>query len=154
MLERTRTIGPAWAVSYFTDQLMTLYSTYFSGGRLNGTPGRDRRVLGGQIGRLTLSLHRVDAECSGSTKLKKNPAPPKTHHEIHNSPATATNSRQRATKHFPHVSPYSPSSIDPGFVEIGFVQLSHSVKTTNVRHALTDTQTDRRTDTQTGILIK
>ena len=62
MLQRTRRIGPAWAVSYFTDQLMTPYSKYFSGGStINGTPGRDRRVLGGQIGRLSLPLHRVDA---------------------------------------------------------------------------------------------
>ena len=52
-------------------------------------------------------------------KRKKNPAPPKTHHEIHSSPATVTNSRRRATKHVSRVSPYSPASIDPGFVEIG-----------------------------------
>ena len=37
-------------------------------------------------------------------------------------------------KHVPCVSPYSPDSIDPGFVEIGLVQLSHSVKKTNVIH--------------------
>ena len=66
---------------------------------------------------------------------------------LHNSsPATATTSRRRATKHVPRVSPYSPASIDPGFVEIGLVQLSQSVKTTNVTHTLTDTQADRRTD--------
>ena len=43
----------AWAVSYFTDHLMT---PYFSGGRaINGTPGGDRwaRVLGGEIGWLS-----------------------------------------------------------------------------------------------------
>ena len=45
-----------------------------------------------------------------------------------------------STKHVPRVSPYSPASIDPGFVEIGFVQLSQSEKTTNVTHTLTDTQ--------------
>ena len=60
----------------------------------------------------------------------------------YNSPATATNSRRRATKHLPRVSPYSLASIDPGFVEIGLVQLPQSVKTTNVTHTLTDTQTD------------
>ena len=65
---------------------------------------------------------------------RKNPAAAKTHHEIHSSPATATTSRRRATKHVPRVSPYSPASIDPGFVEIGLVQLSQSVKTTNVTH--------------------
>ena len=44
---------------------------------------------------------------------------PKTHHEIHSRPATATNSRLRAAKHVPRDSPYShASSIDPGFVEI------------------------------------
>ena len=35
-----------------------------------------------------------------------------------------TTSRRRATKHVQRVSPYSPASIDPGFVEIGLVQLS------------------------------
>ena len=35
-------------------------------------------------------------------------------------------------KHVPRVSPHSPASIDPGFVEISLVQLSQSVKTTNV----------------------
>ena len=34
----------------------------------------------------------------------------------------------------PRVSPYSPPSIDPGFVEIGLIQLSQSEKTTNVTH--------------------
>ena len=53
-------------------------------------------------------------------KTRKNPAPPKTPHEIHSIPATATTSRRRVTKHVPCVSPYSPASIDPGFVEIGF----------------------------------
>ena len=41
-------------------------------------------------------------------------------------------------KHAPRVRPHSPASIDPGFVEIGLVQLSQSVKTTNVTHTLTD----------------
>ena len=68
------------------------------------------------------------------TKKQKNPAVLKTHHEIHSSPATATTSRRLVTKHVPRVSPYSPASIDPGFVEIGLVQLSRSVKTTNVTH--------------------
>ena len=52
-------------------------------------------------------------------KKRKKSAPPKTHHEIHSRPVTATNSRQRATKHVPRGSPYSCASvIDPGFVEI------------------------------------
>ena len=51
-------------------------------------------------------------------------APPKTHDEIHSSPAIATTSRSRATKHVPHVSSFSPASIYPGFVEIGLEQLS------------------------------
>ena len=66
-------------------------------------------------------------------KKTEQSAPPKnTHHEIHSSPATATTPRWRETKHVPRVSPYSPASIDPEFVEIGLVQLSQSVKTTNV----------------------
>ena len=53
---KTRRIGEAWVVSYFTDQLMTPCSKSFSGGStVNGTPGGDRwaRVLGGQIGWLS-----------------------------------------------------------------------------------------------------
>ena len=73
-------------------------------------------------------------------------APPKTHHEIYSKPATATTSRRRATKHVPRVSPYSPASIDSGFEEIGLVQLSLSIKTTNVTHTVTEIQTDRQTD--------
>ena len=72
-----------------------------------------------------------------------NLAVPKTPHEIHSSPATATFSGRHATKHVQRVSPYSLASIDPGCVEIGLVQLSQSVKTTNVTHALTHRQTDR-----------
>ena len=71
-------------------------------------------------------------------KNAKKSAAPKTHHEIHSSPATATTSRRRATKHVLRVSPYSHASIDPGFVEIVLVQLSQSVKTTNVTHTQTD----------------
>ena len=77
----------------------------------------------------------------GEKKTKKS-APPKTHHDIYSNPEAATTSRQRATKHVPRVSPYSPASVDSGFVEIGLVQLSQSVKTTNVTHTLTDRQTD------------
>ena len=72
---------------------------------------------------------------------EKSAPPPKTNHEIHSSPATESNSRRHARKHVTRVSPYSPASIDPGFVEIGLVQLSQSVETTNVTHTLTDTQT-------------
>ena len=64
-------------------------------------------------------------------KKHEKSAPPKTHHEIHSSPVTATTSRRRAMKHVPRVRPHSPASTDPGFVEIGLVQLSQSVKTTN-----------------------
>ena len=109
------------------------------------TCGGDRwaRVLGGQIDRLSLPLHRVDADCSGLTSLKaRNLATPKTHDEIHSSAATATTSRRLETKHVPRVSPYSPASIDPGFIGIGLVQLSQSVKTTNVAHTQIDGQTD------------
>ena len=76
---------------------------------------------------------------AGRVRLKKKtakrheiPQHPINRHEVHCSPATATTSRRRATKHVPCVSPNMPVSIDPGFVEIGLVQLSQSVKTTNV----------------------
>ena len=67
-------MGQAWAVSFFTDQVMT---PYFSGAStLTGTPGGDRwaRVLGGQIGRLSDPLRRVHAGCSetGSTNEFEN----------------------------------------------------------------------------------
>ena len=91
------------------------------------------------------------AGCVRSKKKKKNEKkkkntektarPPKTHHEIHScsSPATASNSRRHARKHVTRVSPYCLASINPGFVKIGLVQLSQSVKTTNVTHTLTYT---------------
>ena len=60
-------------------------------------------------------------------KKEKKSALPKTHHENHSSPATATTSRRLATKRVPRVSPYSSVFIDPGFVEVGLVQLSQSV---------------------------
>ena len=79
-------------------------------------------------------------ETKKNTKIS---APPKTHHDIHSNPATATNSRWRAAKHVPRVSPHSPASIDPGFVEIGLVQLSQSGKTTNITHTHTHIPTDK-----------
>ena len=65
------------------------------------------------------------------------------HYEINSSPTTACNTRRHAMKHVPRVSPYSPDSIDPGFVEIGVVQLLQSVKTTNVTHTHTHIPTDQ-----------
>ena len=99
-------------------------------------------------GGLILAAGRVRSKKKkrGKKNTEKKSAPPKTHHEIHSSPATAPNSRPHASKHVPGVSPYSLASIDPGFVEIGLVQLSQSVKTTNVTH--TDRQADRQTDRQ------
>ena len=79
---------------------------------------------------------------SRQKKITKKSIPPRTHHESHSSPATTTTTRRHVMKHVPHVPPYSPVSIDLGFVEIGLVQLSQSVKTTNVSYTLTDTQTD------------
>ena len=84
------------------------------------------------------------------TKQNKNTekfAPPKTHHEIHSIPATASDSRHHAMKRVPRVSPYSPASIVPGFVENGLVQHSQPVKTKNVF-----TYTDRYTEGQTDRL--
>ena len=73
-------------------------------------------------GGLILAAGRVRSK---KTKRKKKQMPPHLkHNEIHSSPATATTSIRRATKHVPRVSPYSPACIDTGFVEIGLVQLS------------------------------
>ena len=91
-------------------------------------------------GGFTLAAGRVHSKKTKHQKTRTNTnkcAPPKTHHEVHSSPATATTSRRLATKHVPRVSPYSPASIDPGFVNIGHVQLSQSVKTTNIKHTQT-----------------
>ena len=89
-------------------------------------------------------LHACSRPCALEEKNTKNPAAPRTHHEIHSNPATGTTSRRRGMKHVPRVRPHSPASIDPGFVEIGLVQLSQSVKTTNVTHTHAHTHTDRQ----------
>ena len=111
-------------------------------------PGTSREVNEARGG-LILAAGRVRSKKKNTKKNTKESAPPETHHEIHCIPATATTPRRRATKHVPGVSPYSPASIDPVFAEIGLVQLSQSVKTTNVTHTLTDRETDGQTDRQT-----
>ena len=78
-------------------------------------------------GGLILAAGRVRLKGKKIERKHEKSVPPKTHHEIHSSPATVTTSRRRATKHVSRVSPYSPDSIDPGFVEIGLVQLSQSL---------------------------
>ena len=87
-------------------------------------------------GYLAAASYLQQAVCVRRKKKRKQnarkPVAPKIHYEIHNSPATVITSRRRATKRVPRVSPYSHASIDPGFVEIGLVQLSKSVKNTNV----------------------
>ena len=60
----------------------------------------------------------------GKIQNNKKSTPPKTHHDIHSSPATVTTSRRHATRHIPRVSSYTPTSIDPGFVEVGLVHPS------------------------------
>ena len=100
-------------------------------------------------GGLILAAGRVRSNKTKNRKKKKtqkNPAPLKTHHEIHSSPSIATTLKRLAAKHVSRVSPYSPASIDPAFVEIGLVQLSQSEKTTNVPHTLRHRQAGRRTN--------
>ena len=76
-------------------------------------------------GGLILAVSRVRSKKKiEKNKNKLKSTPPKTHHDIRSSPATATISRRSATRHIPRVSPYTPASIDPGFVEITLVQLS------------------------------
>ena len=100
-------------------------------------------------GGLILASGRVRSK---KKKTKKNPeksAQRKTHHEIHNNPATATTSRRRATKHVPHVSPYSHASIDPGFVCGNRPRTALAISKNDECYAyitLADTQPDRRTD--------
>ena len=107
--------------------------------------------IGARLGKAASCLEEqaVCVRRKKNDKKKRNPAAPTTHHEIHSSPATATTSRRRATKNVPRVSQFSPASIDAGFVEIGLVQLSQSVKTTNVAHKqqyTADRQTVRQAD--------
>ena len=69
----------------------------------------------------TVSVASLFRPCLNKNE-KKNPkisGLPKTHHEIHSRPETATNSRRRATKYLARGSSYScASSIDPGFQNI------------------------------------
>ena len=87
-------------------------------------------------GGLIPAAGRVRSKKKQKTKknTEKKSAPPKTHHDIHSSPATATTSRRHVMKQVLRVRPHSPASIDPEFVEISLVQLSKSVKTLNVTH--------------------
>ena len=99
-------------------------------------------------GGLILAVGRMRSKEKKREKKTKKSAPPKnTHHEIHSSQATATTPRWRETKRVSRVSPYSPTAIDPEFVEIDPVQLSQSVKTTNVtKRPNTKTRTHRQTN--------
>ena len=101
-------------------QLVGIGGREFSEGRLAGC-----RILFAEstLAALRLGL-RMSLKMQIHGKHGKKIAPPKTHHEIHSRPATATNSIRRAAKRVPRVSPHSPAAIDPGFVEIGLVQLS------------------------------
>ena len=118
---------------------------------LVGIGGRDfsvGRLAGCRCPFTESTLTVLDLRLSKNAESWKtrNPAAANIHNEISSSPAIETTSRRRATKHVPRVSTYSPASLDPGSVEVGLVQLSQLVKTTNVTRTLTDRQTDRRID--------
>ena len=59
-------------------------------------------------GGLILAAGRVRSKKNKTGKKTRNPAAPKTHHEIHSGLATATITRQRATKLVSRVSQSSP----------------------------------------------
>ena len=90
-------------------------------------------------GVLILAAGRVRSmkikKIGGKKKHEKIPPHPRRTTKSTALPVIVTTSRRRAAKHVPRVNPHLPASIDPGFVEIGLVQLSQSVKTTNVTHA-------------------
>ena len=94
-------------------------------------------------GGFILAAGRVRSKKKKNKKTREKIRPTQTPHEIHSTPATASNARRHARKHVPHVSPYSPASMDPGFTEIGLVQLSVSKNDECYTH--TDRHTDRRT---------
>ena len=138
-------------MSYCTDQLLAIN---FSGGStLNGTPGGDRwaRVLGGQIGWLSYPLRRVQAGCSetGSTNDLKMQIHGKRGKKIRPVRNTSLNPQQPGDRDHLETARETPRSTrEPtlaGFVEIDLVQLSQSVKTTNVTHP--QTHTDIQTNT-------
>ena len=54
---------------------------------------------------------------------ERNPAALKAHQNYGSTP-TMANSRRRTAKQVPRVGPSSPASLDAGFVEISYVQLS------------------------------
>ena len=94
---------------------------------------RTSRYVNEARGGFILAVGRVRSKKKKVEKRNtKKSTPPTKHHVSRSSPATATISRRRAKKHVPRVSPYSPASIDTGFVEIGIVQLSQSAKRTNI----------------------
>ena len=97
--------------------------------------------------RLVLAAGRVRSKKKKNRKKKDKKSRP-----IENTPRNPHQPGDRdhletaRRKHAPRVSPYSPVSIDAGFVEIGVVQHSQSVKTTNsMSHTLAHahTRTDR-----------
>ena len=92
---------------------------------------------------LILAAGRVSSKKKKIGKNKKQ--------KIRPTPNTARNPQQPGDrvqleaaprKHVPRVRLYSPASIDPELVEIGLVQLSQFVKTTNVTHTDRHRQTD------------
>ena len=115
-------------------------------GRGGGASGRSLLHITSREENEARLRHTCSRPCAFEEKKRpppqRNHAAPRTYHGIHSSPATVTTSRRRATEHVPRVGTYSPTSIDPGFVEIGLVHLAQSVQTTNDTHA----QIDRRTN--------
>ena len=78
-------------------------------------------------------------------RQKQNPVALKTHHQKHNTTATAANSRRLTTKQTARLTPSSPVCSDTGFVEIGHIQLSQSkiVRKNTDRQHTTERQTNR-----------
>ena len=94
-------------------------------------PGTSGEV--NEQGALILAAGRVrPKKKNGKKKQREKIRPTENTPRNPHQPSDRDHPRQRATKLVPRVSPYSPGSIDLGFVEIGLVQLSKSVKNTNV----------------------
>ena len=112
--------------------------------RANNDPINSREVNEARGG-LMLAAGHVRSKKKKNRRKKnteKSAPPPKTHHEIHSSPATASNSRRHARKHVTHVGPYCPASNNPGFVDIGLVQLSLGKNNKCYTHTYRHTQTN------------
>ena len=99
----------------------------------------------GEQGSHLLAAGRVRSKKRKRKTRTRSPAAPKTNHELHSSPATATTSERSATKHVPRVGPYAPASVDPEFVD-NLPPTAPAITKNDECYTYTDRQTARQTN--------